>query len=347
MIKHRDFCLQVAQLVEQSTVNRQVVGSSPTLQVFYTTKMINQKKLTTLLDIKDSNRKLFGVLLKASWKAGVLQLIKGKYILENEGGIIKMKTIWNLINYFNDIYCPNRMNFDHLSYFIQQYYKENQIDIVVILCPSYKKTGTVWLNEEIWQTTKKAIHNTTQLINKYRELCPECQVNTHFYYGDLSLEQYSLQPTEAREAQIQNNISQINNYIKDQWFTIKLKRMSEINILFETIWFSWVHDPQIIKNNIWLTKRIKERNTLFYEQILLRSKEKSETRSELCISSYAIMWKYFTETLKNPLMLYTANIYEKWVAYNFLWNRKSMFIIYLKKDNWSIISLYEQQETTT
>lgn len=307
--------------------------------------MIDQKKLNKLLNVNNSNRKLFGVLLKSMRKIGILKLNENKYHLEDNSLLKRIDEVWRLVNYIDFIYSPNWMSFDLLSHFIKQYFINNEIDIIGILCPTYSKTGFVGLNNEIGQTTKKAISNMISFLNACNEICPECDIKAICYYWDLSLEQYELQPHEDWEIQIKNNLSKIEDYIKDKGYDLKIKRMSEDKYLLDKIWFYWEHDLQLIENNIWLSKRIKERNSLFYEQILHRSKEKSDARSELCICSYSYMGEYFISTYNNPLMLYTANIYEKGVAYNFLNNDRKMFIIYLKKDDWSIIELSHEKRT--
>lgn len=301
--------------------------------------MITQKKLNKLLNVNDSNRKLFGILLKSMRKIDMLRLDENKYYLEDDSLLKKIDEVWRLVNYFDLIYSPNWMSFDLLSHFVQQYFTTNEIDIIGILCPTYNKTGIVGLNNEIGQTTKKAISNMISFSSVCNEICPECTIKIICYYWDLSLEQYELQSHEEWEIQIKKNISKIEDYIKDKGYDLKIKRMSQDMYLFDKIWFYWKCDFQLIQNNIWLSKWIKERNSLFYEQILHRSKEKSNARSELCISSYSYMGEYFISTYNNPLMLYTANIYEKGVAYNFLNDNRKMFIIYLKKDDWSIIEL--------
>lgn len=308
---------------------------------------IVQKHVNRYFNINNSNRKIFGVFLKQLALFNKVELINSQYRFNklDKKDLILRKIIQVIYN----IYTPNRINFGHLSSFIHNAIKFSRIDFFSILCPSYKNDGNTGIKKIIWDTTKIALHNSKILHQTLINISEwSYEINFDLYYGDCWLEQWNSQDKSERESQILMNINQINNELETLNAHYQCIRLSQINDIKNKVGFQWTTDNSALSLFPTINHKIITRNHLFYSNVLKRSEDESKKRSEHSICNYAIMWKYFTEHYKNPLMLYTASIYEKWAAYNFMNQEKFLMIIYLKKNLWSIELLYDfSKETAT
>src|SRR3989344_1716206 len=300
---------------------------------------MRQDKLFKHLSVQKAEQKYFTVLIRALYK-GNFGILEGKLFFLNYDNLKLVENLWKFISWSVLIQSPNWTNTSHLEGFLEKLLTTPNkiIQPFIILCPTYKKDGTPGLNDKLGRTSKVGITNFLILISKLEEMLGNFyKIDPLCYFGTLAIEQYDKLDKEEWIKQIKNNLIMLEEELSKLDKRIKIIRTDDILELEEKIGYAGFIDKALIDRNKDRIKTIIDRNRAFYVAKMGWSTEDSDTRSNNSITTYNILGQYFSTNIINPVFLYTANSYEKAIAYN-LENSPKLWILYPKKDeNKSII----------
>lgn len=292
-----------------------------------------REQLIKLLSITDSQQDLFNHFLRAFYNKRKELFVKNyKDISPNELDLIK--ALWELISYFQNISSNNWLNFKHTQRWLEEILDSESptIQPFALFCPSYIKDGTPDLNVSFGDTTKTGILNFISFTKKLETILKDkVAIKPLVHIGTLALEQYPLKTKKYWLEAIENNRKQIQVEFKNRGLKFDVIATHTITTLNEKIGFEGEVNSDLINKNLNKLKSVFERNKRFYIDTMNWSEEISDERTKVSISTYNILGHYYKDNYLNPIFFYTANSYEKAIAYNL--ENQNLLIIYPKKDS--------------
>lgn len=303
--------------------------------------MIKQPDLKLKLMVSRDHGKMFSDLCHSLLRAQIASL-DGVHIQISEKNLKEVQFIWKFILWLDCNQSRNWMNHQALIKLCSDLMTpEMTITPLILLCPSYRKDNRPGLNSTIGRTSQIALLNARRLFDAITTLFPSHEVSLQVFFADLSLELYEELDESEWNIQIKSNIDLLRAESARIGLKCTIKKLSTIEVLSKQIGKAGFRDVDLLSQNQSKIEGIKARMRHFYCDQLGWSREKADSRTENSITSYSTMGKYFDEAFKSPIMLYTANSYEKAAAYNLQNVSNPMFIFYPHKIDGSIMPISE------
>jgi hypothetical protein len=289
------------------------------------------------LDIKIHQIKLFNYFIRSLYNCNLGKTIKQEFDL-SEKYLDEVIVLWEILIIFEEISSENWLNLTNVQKFVENLLKskDKTIQPFALFCPSYLKEGKPGLSPHIGKTTITGVNNFIYFCKKLQAATNSLySIKPLIHFGVLALELYDSLEIEYWIKNIEANRKQIEEKFLENNFDCTVTSTSEIPYLFKKIGYSGNKDDLLLKRFVKETKTIFDRNYTFYVDNMKLSEEYSIERTSNSITTYNILGHYYRENLINPVFFYTANSYEKAIAYNL--EGQSLLIIYPKKDDYQNI----------
>lgn len=215
---------------------------------------------------------------------------------------------------------------------IQSINKKKPLVIYSIFCPSYKKgVGAIGYTGVLGSYTQKMINKFVNFVYKSNEMGIETRGLV--YFSDLLLESYNKLKKIDYHEDLKNN----NAQFREMFTKLDLKKLITVKLLSEVSNFKkYIGEKGIEKGKIdvpiEVIDLVKERNGVFYKNVLGWDDKQVEKRTKILARCYSFMGSYFRENIPDGIMYWIESAYERGRMYHGIKQESPIPIIYPKKD---------------